>query len=371
MSKYQLVKLGDDKYFKRFGGGTPKKNMQEYWEGGKIPWLSNSELADGKINYISHTEKTITKEGLKKSSASLIPAKSVLLTCTASIGKVAINEIDLCTNQQFNSFQCSEEFVPEYLAFFFLTISDKLESIAGKTSFLHITISSLNGIEVPLPPLHIQKRIVAILERAEQLKEKRAQANKNTQSIIQSLFYDMFGDVRVNDRGWPEKKWDDVLKIINGKNQKSVQNPNGKYLIYGSGGIMGRADDYLVSGDSVVLGRKGNINKPIKVRTKYWNVDTAFGIVPKENEITCDYLFCFCELFNFEALNTSTTIPSLTKSNLLALEMPVPPFDLQQEFSKKVQHIERLQEKQNNVTTDVNNLFESLLQKAFKGELVA
>ena len=73
-------------------------------------------------------------------------------------------------------------------------------------------------------------------------------------------------------------RFSDVLTIINGKNQKGVENPHGKYPIYGSGGIMGYADDFICNGQTVIIGRKGSINKPIFVDGPFWNVDTAFGL---------------------------------------------------------------------------------------------
>ena len=124
----------------------------------------------------------------------------------------------------------------------------------------------------------------------------------------------------------------DVLTIINGKNQKHVENPNGKYPIYGSGGIMGYADDFICSGETVIIGRKGNINKPIFVDVPFWNVDTAFGLSVKQNMLLPKYLFYFCEIFNFESLNTTVTIPSLTKANLLDVEIPLPTLEKQREI---------------------------------------
>ena len=121
--------------------------------------------------------------GLENSSATMIPINSVLLTCTASIGKVAINSIPLATNQQFNSFQCFKEILPKYLAYYFLIIKGRLTKISGKTSFLHITIGNLNKIEIPVPPLPIQRKIVSILERAEKLKNLRQEANDETNTM--------------------------------------------------------------------------------------------------------------------------------------------------------------------------------------------
>lgn len=111
-------------------------------------------------------------------------------------------------------------------------------------------------------------------------------------------------------------RFSDVLTIINGKNQSKVENPNGKYPIYGSGGIMGYADDYICESQTVIIGRKGSINKPIFVETPFWNVDTAFGLSAKKDVLLPKYLYYFCEYFDFEKLNTTVTIPSLTKANL-------------------------------------------------------
>lgn len=119
-------------------------------------------------------------------------------------------------------------------------------------------------------------------------------------------------------------RFSEILTIINGRNQKQVENPNGKYPIYGSGGIMGYADDFICDGGTVIIGRKGSINKPIFVDRPFWNVDTAFGLSAKRNILLPKYLYYFCEVFDFEKLNTTVTIPSLTKANLLDIEIKLP-----------------------------------------------
>ena len=121
----------------------------------------------------------------------------------------------------------------------------------------------------------------------------------------------------------------EVLDIRNGRNQRQVENENGKYPIYGSGGIMGRADDFLCEAETVVIGRKGSINNPIYVDEPFWNVDTAFGLVAHKDVLLPKYLYYFCVNFDFEKLNTTVTIPSLTKANLLQIEISVPDMDKQ------------------------------------------
>jgi type I restriction enzyme S subunit len=124
-------------------------------------------------------------------------------------------------------------------------------------------------------------------------------------------------------------KFSDVLDIRNGRNQRQVENENGKYPIYGSGGIMGRATDFICDAGTVVIGRKGSINNPIFVDEPFWNVDTAFGLVAHRDVLLPKYLFYFCVNFDFERLNTTVTIPSLTKANLLQIEINVPDMDEQ------------------------------------------
>lgn len=115
----------------------------------------------------------------------------------------------------------------------------------------------------------------------------------------------------------------DVVTVINGKNQRLVENPAGKYPIYGSGGVMGYADSFICPPDTVVIGRKGNINKPIYVTEPFWNVDTAFGLVSDSSKLLPRYLYHFCRFFDFERLNSTVTIPSLTKRNLQQVEIPL------------------------------------------------
>lgn len=151
----------------------------------------------------------------------------------------------------------------------------------------------------------------------------------------------MFGDVINNKKTWPTKRWSDVLNIVNGKNQKKVECENGIYPICGSGGKIGKTNEYLTKENSVIIGRKGNINNPILMKTKFWNVDTAFGLEPNNKDINVEYLYKFCELFDFQRLNKTVTIPSLTKSDLLKIEIPVPPMKLQEEYRNFLAQVDK------------------------------
>ena len=136
--------------------------------------------------------------------------------------------------------------------------------------------------------------------------------------------------------------FDDVLEIKNGKNQKAVENPAGQYPIYGSGGVMGYADEYICDADTVIIGRKGSINNPIYVAEPFWNVDTAFGLSAKKEYLLPKYLFYFCKKFDFEKLNKTVTIPSLTKSDLLKIKIDLPDKEEQQTVIDKLSKIESI-----------------------------
>ena len=152
------------------------------------------------------------------------------------------------------------------------------------------------------------------------------------------------------------KTFDDVLTIRNGKNQKAVENPDGRYPIYGSGGVMGWADDYICGENTVVIGRKGSINNPIFVEEPFWNVDTAFGLVADEKQLLPRYLYYFCRYFDFEKLNTTVTIPSLTKANLLKIQIEVPDKNQQAEIIERLQSVEKLVALRKEQLTKLDNL---------------
>ena len=137
-------------------------------------------------------------------------------------------------------------------------------------------------------------------------------------------------------------RFEDVLEIKNGRNQKAVENPGGQYPIYGSGGIMGYANDYICDAQTVIIGRKGNINSPIFVEEAFWNVDTAFGLSANRDVLLPRYLYYFCKKFDFKRLNKTVTIPSLTKSDLLKIEIDLPDLEKQHDVVDQLVKIERI-----------------------------
>ncbi|MDB4806910.1 restriction endonuclease subunit S [Pseudomonadales bacterium] len=354
------------------GGGTPSKKVEEYW-GGEIPWAS---VKDFKSEELSSTQDYITELGVNNSATNIIPAGNIIVPTRMALGKVAINSVDMAINQDLKALIVKDEGVLDknYLMRFLQSKSSYIKGEGKGATVKGITLDVLNELEVPLPfennaekSLKEQVRLAAILEKADSIRRKRQQSIKLADEFLRSVFLDVFGDPVTNPKGWDAYSWDKSLRIVNGKNQKNVESEAGKYPICGSGGEMSRADDWLTKENSVIIGRKGNINKPILMKEKFWNVDTAFGLEPNANFLSHNYLYWYCRFFDFERLNKAVTIPSLTKADLLEIVMPVPSYKEQLKFDIMVEKTESLLEK-SYMFTDMP-LFESLSQKAFSGEL--
>ena len=104
---------------------------------------------------------------------------------------------------------------------------------------------------------------------------------------------------------------------------------------------MGYATDYLCPPNTIVLGRKGTIDKPFVVKEPFWIVDTAFGVVPKEDILHYIYLYWYCKQLDFSKLNKASTLPSTTKEDLLRLWINIPPLPLQEQFAEFVRQSDK------------------------------
>ena len=239
--------------------------------------------------------------------------------------------------------QYKDEIISDYLGVFLESKSQYLRYHSTGATIPHLNKNILLDLKLELLHIEEQENIIRILNIIKRLITKRKCQLEELNLLVKSRFNEMFGDVILNDKEWKFSKWNEILTIRNGKNQKNVEDKNGQFPIYGSGGIIGYAKDWIVKKNSVIIGRKGNINKPILVRENFWNVDTAFGLEPTLDKINSEYLFYFCQLYNFEKLNKAVTIPSLTKSDLLDISIPLPPLSLQNEFADFVDQVDKSQ----------------------------
>lgn len=169
--------------------------------------------------------------------------------------------------------------------------------------------------------------------------------------------------------GWELKKWKDVLEIRSGRNQKEVEDPNGEYPILGSAGkVMAYANNYLCEEGTTIIGRKGTINNPMFIKTKFWNVDTAFGLHALGG-LDKYYLFYFCQSFDFTELDKGSGRPSLVKTDLLKIGMPIPSLQEQQQIVAILDEaFEAIDQAKANIEKNIENakeLFQSKLNAVF------
>ena len=184
---WKWVRLGE--IGKIIGGGTPKTTNLEYWQNGKIAWITPADMKNIKGKYISCGKKNITLLGLEKSSAQLLPKGSILFSSRAPIGYVAIAREEVSTNQGFKSIVPFSLNLSLYLYYVLLGMVDIIKKLGTGTTFKEVSGSVVEKILVPLPPLAEQKRIVEkldnVLANIDELK-----ASEEKLSILQKNFPD-------------------------------------------------------------------------------------------------------------------------------------------------------------------------------------
>ncbi|NMB00871.1 MAG: hypothetical protein GX971_05035 [Firmicutes bacterium] len=231
----------------------------------------------------------------------------------------------------------------------------------------------LKEINVAYPKsLPEQQRIVAILDQCftaiDKAKANAEQNLKNAKELFESYLQGVF-----ENGNWEKKKWNNVLEIRSGRNQKEVEDPNGEYPILGSAGkVMGYANNFICEEGTTIVGRKGTINNPMYIEEKFWNVDTAFGLHAL-NQLDKRFLFYFCRSYDFTKQDKGSGRPSLVKSDLLQIEMPIPLLDEQQTIVRQLDALraetQKLEAVYQQKIADLEELKKSILQKAFAGEL--
>lgn len=209
---HQASKLGD--VCQILTGGTPSRTKQEYFGGG-IPWVKITDLLQGKV---VSTDETLSDAGIENSSAKLMPSGTVLISIFATIGRTAVLGIDAATNQAIAGIVPKDKALldSQYLRYFLDSQHSELNRVARGVAQPNINQGILKGLDVPIPPLEEQLRIVDILSRAEGIVRLRREAEKKAAELIPALFLDMFGDPAMNPKGWPEHRLGDIAEVVSG-----------------------------------------------------------------------------------------------------------------------------------------------------------
>jgi type I restriction enzyme S subunit len=208
MSEWKEYKFSD--IAEVIGGGTPDTFNVSYWNG-DIPWLTPKDLTGYSKIYISKGERNITSDGLKNSSAKLLPKDTVLLTTRAPIGYVAIAENEIATNQGFKNFVLKKDYADCKFVYYWLKNNiDYLRSIGTGTTFAEISGSVVKEIKILLPPLSEQKSIASILSSLDDKIDLLHRQNATLEKMAETLFRQWFVERRPEPvEGKAKEEWEE------------------------------------------------------------------------------------------------------------------------------------------------------------------
>ncbi len=200
--EWPLVALGNTELFQIESGGTPKSGVKEYWNGG-VPWTTLVDLPpDDLVTEITTTERTISENGLRTSSAKILPENSVVVSSRATIGRIGINRIPLATNQGFKNVVINDAnlVVPEYVAWTLTKLVPVMKSNASGATYKEITKSRFSELRIPIPPLEVQQAIVAEIEAEQALVAANRELIERFEKKIRAAIERVWGEDNTEEK---------------------------------------------------------------------------------------------------------------------------------------------------------------------------
>ncbi len=380
-------------------GSTPKKVDGNY--DGLIPFVTPGDL--GSVVEVRDSKVKLTEAGAN--SGRLLPANSVLVCCIgATIGKTGFAVTPVVTNQQINSLIFDQEKVfPKYAYHYCSTLKSFLMNRSSSTTMPIVNKTSFSEIEIPLPPLTEQKRIAAILDKADAIRRKRQQAIKLADEFLRSVFLDMFGDPVTNPKGWEVKPLKELsLKISSGST------PKGGSKVYVDKGITFfrsqnvwkndiRLDDVAfidkktheslkkssLKHKDILMTKTGRFNTENSSlgRAALFlgeddsaNVNGHVYLIRLKEKISHEFVVYILTSNEYREHIRKVCVGGIDKRQLNKEhieDFPIicPPSDLQLEFIEKLCKIQKLKSNSTESINEVVPLFNALSQKAFSGKL--
>lgn len=186
-SKYDVKRLGNVLKQDPIGGATPFKDNKEYWDKKEIPWITLEDF-DEEL-YITNSIKYVSKKALDDNKIRIVPKNSVLMSCTATLGKVAINTFECSTNQQINALICDEsQILPEFLAYYLSSNNSHLYYLTNNLGVKHINQTILKNIQIIVPPISVQRSILeSINDGKNKLFELQNDVEKHRNNIVNNI----------------------------------------------------------------------------------------------------------------------------------------------------------------------------------------
>ena len=367
-------------------GKTPSRSNSKYWGKGH-KWLS---IADMKSKYISETKEEITDLAVSEANMKIVPKNTVLMSFKLSIGKIGITTEEMYTNEAIASFPIieKEKIISEYLYYVLKTLRyDNLSdrAVMGAT----LNKKKLNQIVIPLPSIIVQKKIVNLLNKAEELIDKRKAQIEALDQLTQSVFLEMFGDPVTNPNGWEIVNLQDIADYFIGLTYKPNDVSDEGIVVLRSSNIQNGVIDL-----NDIVRVKKEVNDKLLVKQNDILMCSRNGsarlvgkvaLIPELEERMTFGAFMtiirsryYCYLYNYFQSSAfrrqitsgaTTTINQITKKMLNYVKLPLPPTSLQNEFAHKVEQIQHQKEILQTSLLELENMYNSLMQKAFKGEL--
>lgn len=369
-------------------GATPSRRKSEYW-GGKHTWVTVSEL-NGRT--LVKSKEHITDEGVKNSASKLVPAGTLLFSFKLSIGKMAFSGVDLYTNEAIAALPIRPG-VPldKHYLYYALSTSDLSVGAHAAVKGKLLNKEKLKRIEVPLPPLSEQRRIVELLDQANALRKKRAEADEKASRILQSLFYEMFGDPATNPMEWTTITFGEVVDIGTQLVDPNQREFNDLYHIGGEhiDADTGRTRGYQSVADSKLRSNKFTFNEEhvlySKIRPylnkvafpRFAGVCSAdiYPLKPKDCRITQWFIVALLRssaFLSYAAVHSDRLrIPKLNKNQLSSFEFPLPDEGLVRKFTARAEQLDKSLDHVLCRANKLEDLYTILLQRAFSGVLTA
>jgi type I restriction enzyme S subunit len=398
MSKWDKVKIGD--IFQVTSGGTPSRDKPEYYVGGTIPWVKTGDL---KGKFANDPDEYITTEALKNSSAKIFPKDTVLLAMYgATIGACSILPFEAATNQACGALLPSNKCNVTFLYYFLKSIKNELINKGVGGAQPNISGGIIKDVKIPLPPLATQQKIAAILDAADELRQKDKALVAKYDELTQVLFIDMFGDPVTNPKGWEKVPFGNHIDVL------TDYHANGSYETLNEHVTLKNTTDYALMVRTTDL-EKNNFDKDVisisEEAYNYLEKTKVFGgemIINKIGSAGKVYMMPYLNrpvslgmnafMLRFKNTLNSTFIffqlktkygeheinkrvkgavtKTIRKDAVREIPIILAPLKLQNQFAERVKAIEEQKSIAQASALKSEELFNSLLQKAFNGELV-
>jgi type I restriction enzyme S subunit len=320
----------------------------------------------------------------------LIKNGDILISWSASLGVFVWNGGDAVLNQHIFKAIPNEKLIDrKFLVYIVGSILEGMKKYSHGSTMKHIVKGDFDNSKIPLPPLPVQRQIVAVLEQAEVVKRQRQEADVLTGALLQSVFYEMFGDPVKNEKGWDIFPIGNICEgIVPGRNKPKTFGGDIPWITPVD------LDSFFVSSSKQNLTINENEvkkckNKIIPPNSVIMTCVGDFGItaITKNRVVLNQQLHAFvCTLSvnpfylhfylklrmdYFQKMATKTTVNYLNKTKCNSIPVLLPPLALQQQFAHIVECVEALRERQKDSGEEIGGLLEGLMEKAFSGKIVA